>query len=146
MESCLAFSAAAAESALAIGAIVSGVFLPQAPATTAAPMPITNSNDTGFIYSLPSGGGRGSLRKPWRPSRQPCAALLQQRTDTAGVEIDDPQLAVSRPVGHERQVTTIGRPGRILVAPDRRELPDGAGPHVQHKHLQRARHVPVERH
>src|SRR6266581_4503435 len=93
---------AANESALATGATVAGVFLPQAPATRAAPMPITKSNDTGFIYCLPSGGGRGSLRKPWRPSRQPCAALLQQRADTAGVEIDDPQLAVSRPIRHER--------------------------------------------
>src|SRR6267154_398954 len=126
-ESARARSAAAAESALATGAIVCGVFLPQPAATTAAPKPITKSNDTGFIYSLPSGGGRGSLRKPWRPSRQPRAALLQQRTDTAGVKIDDPQLAVSRPVRRERQVTTVGRPGRILVTSYRGELPHRAG-------------------
>src|SRR5882762_7400903 len=114
------------------------------PARTAAPKPSARSNVTDFILSLRSGGGRWGLRKPRRPSRQTRPALLQQWPDSAGVEIDDPQLAVTRPVGHKGEMTAVGSPRRILVAPHRGELSDRASPHVQHEHLQRARHVPVK--
>src|SRR5205085_5688650 len=74
------------------GAGGGGAGLPpqDAPATIAAPKPSARSNDTDFILSLRSGGGRRSLRKPWRPGRQTGPALLQQRPDSAGLEIDDP--------------------------------------------------------
>src|SRR5690242_20762909 len=114
-----------------------GGFLPQeAAATTAAPKPSARSNDTDFILSLRSGGGRRGLRKPRRPSRQTRPALLQQWPDPAGVEIDDPQLAVARPVGNKGEMTAVGGPGRILVASHRGELPDCARAHIQHEHLQ----------
>src|SRR3989454_3012409 len=134
-ESCRARSAAAAESALGTGVCGGGLPPQDAPAMTAAPKPSARSNDTDFILSLRSGGGRRSLRKPWRPSRQTRSALLQQWPDSAGVEIDDPQLAVARPVGNKGEMTAVGSPGRILVAPHRGELPNCASPHVQHEHL-----------
>src|SRR6266704_2337064 len=109
-------AAAAAESALGVGACGGGLPPHAAPAITAAPKPNTRSNDTDFILSLRSGGGRSSLRKPWRPGRQTRPALLQQWPDSAGIQIDDPQLAVARPVGNKGEVTAVGRPGRILVA------------------------------
>src|SRR6058998_3666223 len=78
------------------------------PVRTAAPKPSARSNVTDFILSLRSGGGRRGLRKPWRPSRQTRPALLQQWPDAAGVEIDDPQLAVARPVGNKGEMTAVG--------------------------------------
>src|SRR5213076_2226492 len=105
------------------GAVCGGGFEEHAPAPMATPRPSARSNVTDFILSLRSGGGRRSLRKPWRPSRQTRPALLQQWPDSAGVEIDDPQLAVARPVGHKGEMTAVGSPGRILVAPHRGELP-----------------------
>src|SRR2546425_8921982 len=128
-------SAAAAESALGVGVCGAGLPPQDAAAITAAPKPSARSNDTDFILSLRSGGGRRSLRKPWRPSRQTRSALLQQWPDSAGVEIDDPQLAEARPVGNKGEMTAVGSPGRILVASHRGELSDRAGTHVQHEHL-----------
>src|SRR5439155_22044708 len=130
------------------GVVFCGAGLPpqEAAANTAAPKPSARSNDSDFILSLRSGGGRSSLRKPWRPSRQTRPALLQQWPDSAGVQIDDPQLAVARPVGNKGEVTAVGRPGRILVAAHRGELPDCARPHVQHEHLQCTRYVSVKCH
>src|SRR5437879_8898045 len=97
------------------GVVFCGAGLPpqEAAANTAAPKPSARSNDTDFILSLRSGGGRSSLRKPWRPSRQTRAALLQQWPYSAGVEIDDPQLAVTRPVGNKGEMTAVGSPGQI---------------------------------
>src|SRR6266446_6569470 len=96
-----ASAASAAESALGVTGCGAGLPPQDAAANTAAPKPSARSNDTDFILSLRSGGGRSSLRKPWRPGRQTRAALLQQWPDSAGVEIDDPQLAVARPVGYK---------------------------------------------
>src|SRR5438105_5803253 len=146
IESCRARAAAAAVSTA--GVVFCGAGLPphDAAAMTAAPKPSARSNVTDFILSLRSGGGRRSLRKPWRPSRQTRPALLQQWPDSAGVEIDDPQLAVARPVGYKGEMTPVGSPGRILVTPYRGELPDSACPHVRREHLQCARHVPVKCH
>src|SRR2546425_516497 len=90
-------------------------------------------------------GGSSSLRKPWRPCRQPRAALLQQRADTTGLQIDNPELPIPRAVRHEAEMTAVGRPGWILVPPDRGELPYGARPHVEHEDLQRAGDVAVKR-
>src|SRR2546426_1819261 len=39
---------------------------------------------------------------------------------------------------HEAEMTAVGRPGWILVSPDRGELPYGARPHVEHEDLQRS--------
>src|SRR2546422_1026648 len=116
-ESARARAAAAAESALGVTGCGAGLPPQDAAANTAAPKPSARSNDTDFILSLRSGGGRSSLRKPWRPSRQTRPALLQQWPDSAGVEIDDPQLAVARPVGYKGEMTAVGSPGRILVTP-----------------------------
>src|SRR2546426_5776864 len=46
---------------------------------------------------------------------------------------------------HEAEMTAVGRPGWILVSPDRGELPYGARPHVEHEDLQRAGDVAVKR-
>src|SRR5439155_569983 len=64
------------KSALGVGCAGGGLPPHDEAAVAAAARPITRSNDTDFILSLRSGGGRRSLRKPWRPSRQPRAALL----------------------------------------------------------------------
>src|SRR6266576_6489212 len=128
------------------GVVFCGAGLPPHEVATVATLtPSMRSNDTDFILSLRSGVGRWGLRKPWRPSRQTRPALLQQWPNSAGVEIDDPQLAVARPVGNKGEMTAVGRPSRILVAPHRGELPDRACPHVEHEHLQRTGHVPVKR-
>src|SRR5438093_13620837 len=121
MESRIRWFSAAVSTA---GVVFCGAGLPPqaAAAITAAPKPSARSNDTDFILSLRSGGGRSSLRKPWRPGRQTRPALLQQWPDSAGVEIDDPQLAVTRPVGNTGEMTAVGSPGRILVVPHLGEL------------------------
>src|SRR3989475_10529434 len=77
-------------------------------------------------------------------SRQPRAALLQQRADAAGFYVDDPELPIPRTIRHERHMTTVGCPGWIFVSPDRGELSHRARPYVEDEHLQRATHVAVE--
>src|SRR5205814_294264 len=96
------------------GAGGGGAGLPpqDAPATMAAPKPSARSNDTDFILSLRSGGGRG-LRKPWRPRRQTCPALLQQRPYPACLEIDDPQLTVTRQPPSRLCVRPVGLPSVV---------------------------------
>src|SRR6266545_3749740 len=118
------------------GVVFCGAGLPPHELATVATLkPSIRSNDTDFILSLRSAVGRWGLRKPWRPSRQTRPALLQQWPNSAGVEIDDPQLAVARPVGNKGEMTAVGSPGRIVVAPHRGELPDRACPHGPAAHL-----------
>src|SRR5258708_12809005 len=90
IESCLARSAAAAESALGVTGCGGGLPPQDAPTITAAPKPSARRNDTDFILSLRSGGGRRGLRKPWRPRRQPRPPLPYQFPASAHVHIHRP--------------------------------------------------------
>src|SRR5260221_14794352 len=91
IESCLARSAAAAESALGVTGCGGGLPPQDAPTITAAPKAGAKGNHTDFILSLRSGGGRRGPGKPWRPSRETRPTLLNEWPDAGGVEIGGPQ-------------------------------------------------------
>src|SRR5207247_508220 len=81
--------------ACGVGAAGGGFGPPHAAAVTAPATMASASKDRCFISRASlqgSGVRRGGLRKSGRPSRQPRAALLQERPDAAGIQINDPQL------------------------------------------------------
>ena len=73
-------------------------------------------------------------------------ALLQQRPDATGFEIDDPQLPVPRAIRNEGQMPTVRRPRRVFVPPQGRQLANAARARVEHEHLQRPADIAVKYH
>jgi hypothetical protein len=64
--------------------------------------------------------------------------------DSAGFDIDDPDLAAAAAVGYEGDVPAIGCPGWIFVSAGRRELPDPPSADVNQKDLRAAGYLSME--
>src|SRR5262245_1528830 len=84
-------------------------------------------------------------RDPGGPRRQTGLAQPGHLTHSSGVEVDDPQLARSRAVGHEGHVPAIRRPRGIFVAPGAGQLAHAARRYVHHKNLRATGDITMER-
>src|SRR3954453_20616198 len=112
-------------------------FPPQATANAEAAKSI--SRDGARIMTPRSWvGNNGGPPEAARPRRKPSSAWGTQLPDSAGFNIDDPDLAAAPAIGYEGEVAAIRSPGWIFVSAGRRELPNPPSTDVNQKDLRAA--------
>src|SRR6476659_3076569 len=116
------------------------------PQAAANPAVARTNNRVGARIRTPRsglGGDRGPTQAAG-PRREPRGARRPELAHAAGLDVDDPELAGTAPVGDEGDVAAVGSPGRVLVAAGRRELAHPPPRHVDEKQLRTAADLTME--